>query len=275
MTSKERVQRALASCIPDRVPINYMANAGIDRWLKEHFGLRPDDTEWLLQALNVDFRAVDAPYRGPKLHEDIRERGVKVDDWGIHRCWVEHETGGYWDYCDFPLRDVTEEEILQWPMPSPDDFDYSGVSDYCEKNREYAIYLNVYFRLVEPEKRWSNFRDKHELYCAGHLIEAVVAHYEATGKRTLLDALCRYGGNQFRSPQGLSQTTSAVEEGRPYLAATPHACWPRRARMTLTQKGVQKGARNLTRIVKIGQIVARSGKMGLFAGTRKKEAVSL
>ncbi len=53
-------------------------------------------------------------------------------------------------------------------------------------------YLNAYYTVVEPEKRWSNLRDQHELYCAGHLIEAAVAHYEATGKRNLLDVMLRY-----------------------------------------------------------------------------------
>lgn len=53
-------------------------------------------------------------------------------------------------------------------------------------------YLNTHFQQVEPEKRWTNLRDCHELYCAGHLIEASVAHYQATGKRALLDVLCRY-----------------------------------------------------------------------------------
>ncbi len=53
-------------------------------------------------------------------------------------------------------------------------------------------YFNTYFTVVEPEKRWTNLRDWHELYCAGHLIEAAVAHFQATGKRVLLDALCRY-----------------------------------------------------------------------------------
>jgi DUF1680 family protein len=53
-------------------------------------------------------------------------------------------------------------------------------------------YLNSYFTVVEPEKRWTNLRDWHELYCAGHLIEAAVAHFQVTGKRVLLDALCRY-----------------------------------------------------------------------------------
>lgn len=53
-------------------------------------------------------------------------------------------------------------------------------------------YLNTHYIQVEPENRWTNLRDKHELYCAGHLIEAAVAHYSATGKRTLLDVMCRY-----------------------------------------------------------------------------------
>ncbi len=53
-------------------------------------------------------------------------------------------------------------------------------------------YLNTYFTAVEPEKRWANLRDAHELYCAGHVIEACVAHYAATGKRGLLDVACRY-----------------------------------------------------------------------------------
>lgn len=53
-------------------------------------------------------------------------------------------------------------------------------------------YLNAHFTVVEPDKRFTNLRDLHELYCAGHLIEAGVAHYHATGKRTLLDVMCKF-----------------------------------------------------------------------------------
>ncbi|MEO7910953.1 MAG: beta-L-arabinofuranosidase domain-containing protein [Roseiflexaceae bacterium] len=53
-------------------------------------------------------------------------------------------------------------------------------------------YLNTWFTTVDPASRWKNLRDWHELYCAGHLIEAAVAHFQATGKRSLLDVLCRY-----------------------------------------------------------------------------------
>ena len=52
-------------------------------------------------------------------------------------------------------------------------------------------YLNVHFTVVEPEKRWTNLRDWHELYCAGHLMEAAVAWAEATGRGEFLEVMCR------------------------------------------------------------------------------------
>jgi DUF1680 family protein len=52
-------------------------------------------------------------------------------------------------------------------------------------------YLNTYYTLVEPQNRWKNIQHGHELYCAGHLIEAAVAYQHATGKRKLLDVARR------------------------------------------------------------------------------------
>jgi len=141
MTSKERVLTTLAHQEADRVPINYHSNPGVDGRLKEHFGLDSHDGQGLRRALGVDFRGIAAPYAGPKLHEDIPERGVKVDNWGIHRRYVEHKTGGYWDYCDFPLQDADEETVANWAMPSPDDHDYSGVREACEKNSGFTLFV--------------------------------------------------------------------------------------------------------------------------------------
>lgn len=53
-------------------------------------------------------------------------------------------------------------------------------------------YLNSYFQTKAMDKRWTNLRDDHELYCAGHLMEAAVAYAEQCGKIDLLQALCRY-----------------------------------------------------------------------------------
>ncbi|MDA0338213.1 MAG: hypothetical protein O2782_23840, partial [bacterium] len=62
MTSRERVLTTLARQEPDRVPINYSANPGIDARLKRHFHLGADDSEGLKRALGVDFREVRAAY---------------------------------------------------------------------------------------------------------------------------------------------------------------------------------------------------------------------
>ncbi|MDL2229956.1 glycoside hydrolase family 127 protein, partial [Treponema sp. OttesenSCG-928-L16] len=53
-------------------------------------------------------------------------------------------------------------------------------------------YLNTYFTLVDPEGRWANLTEGHELYCAGHLIEAAAAYFESTGKKKLLDIARRF-----------------------------------------------------------------------------------
>lgn len=66
------------------------------------------------------------------------------------------------------------------------------IIDLIEKAQQPDGYLNIYYTAVEPENRWTNLRDRHELYDAGHLIEAAVAYYQATGKRKFLDVMCRY-----------------------------------------------------------------------------------
>lgn len=52
-------------------------------------------------------------------------------------------------------------------------------------------YLNTYYQLTDINKRWSDM-EKHEDYCAGHLIEAAIAYHNTTGKRKLLDVAIRF-----------------------------------------------------------------------------------
>src|SRR5207248_2327366 len=53
-------------------------------------------------------------------------------------------------------------------------------------------YLNCWYLGREPDKRWTNLRDNHELYCAGHLLEGAIAYFQTTGRRRFLDIMCRY-----------------------------------------------------------------------------------
>ncbi len=138
LTSKERVRITLACREADRVPIDYLGNPGIDRRLKTHFGLNADDDEGLRRALEVDFRSLHADYVGPRLHPEVA--GRRVDPiWGMHTRCIEHESGSYWDYCDFPLRDADEAAVAAWPLPTADDYDYSTIPAQCAAYRDYGL----------------------------------------------------------------------------------------------------------------------------------------
>jgi hypothetical protein len=54
-------------------------------------------------------------------------------------------------------------------------------------------YLYTFYSVPEkqPEKRWTDVRKMHELYCAGHFFEAAAAYYQATGKEKILDVALR------------------------------------------------------------------------------------
>ena len=65
------------------------------------------------------------------------------------------------------------------------------VIETIEKAQQEDGYLNTYFTIKEPEHRWQNLQECHELYCAGHMMEAAVAYYDATGKDKLLKVMER------------------------------------------------------------------------------------
>lgn len=144
MKSKDRVLKTLNHQVVDRVPLGFVgSNSQIDKQLKSHFRLAASDNDGLLESLNVDLRYfIFPPYKGPRLFEDIE--GLLIDPlWGVHMRWAANESGGYWDFVDFPLKDAAEEQVAVWPFPSPDDFDYAAVDTFCEKHADkYLVFGN-------------------------------------------------------------------------------------------------------------------------------------
>jgi DUF1680 family protein len=66
------------------------------------------------------------------------------------------------------------------------------IIDNLEKAQAPNGYVNCWYLQREPDKRWTNLRDNHELYNLGHLIEGAIAYSLATGRRRLLGILERY-----------------------------------------------------------------------------------
>ena len=138
MTPRERVLTAFAHCEPDRVPLDYQANPEIDLAMKRHHGLDDDDSEGLAEALGVDFRGCWPAYTGPPLHH--ASEGMHVNEWGARTRWIAHSAGGYWDLCQFPLAgSLSQDQVDRWPMPSPDDYSYDELLEYCDAHPNFPI----------------------------------------------------------------------------------------------------------------------------------------
>ena len=82
--------------------------------------------------------------------------------------------------------------------PDPDlEAKVDAIVAEIQKNQCEDGYFNIFFTVVQPENRWAN-RDWHELYCAGHLMEAAVAYAEATGKTAFLSCMEKYADYIYR-----------------------------------------------------------------------------
>jgi len=104
---------------------------------------------------------------------------------GTYHGWVfqDSDVAKWLEAVGYALADQADPELERLA---------DDVVDLLVRAQQPDGYLNTYYTVKEPGNRWTNVRDNHEMYCAGHLIEAAVAYYEAMGKRKLLDALCRY-----------------------------------------------------------------------------------
>ena len=79
-------------------------------------------------------------------------------------------------------------------------------------------YLNTFFTIKEPDRKWTNLQEAHEMYVSGHMIEAAVAYYQATGKEELLnimrrnaDLICsRFGHDKIRGFPGHQEIELAL-----------------------------------------------------------------
>jgi hypothetical protein len=130
----------------------------------------------------------------PAIHHQLEETG-RIAAWSLDpnrqapkrrkvvQMFWDSDTGKWLEAVGFSLHTHPDPALEQLA---------DTLIEQVAKSQQPDGYLNTYFTVLEPENRWRNLRDWHELYNAGHLIEAAVAYYQATEKRALLDVLARY-----------------------------------------------------------------------------------
>lgn len=124
----------------------------------------------------------------------VRDRFKETGRFGALRCeWkegMENKPHFFWD-SDTAKWIESVGYILKFEDNQNLESEVDELIDIIAENQGEDGYFNSYFNVVTDEKRFSN-RDRHELYCAGHLMEAAVSYYEATGKDKLLKCMCKY-----------------------------------------------------------------------------------
>ncbi len=81
---------------------------------------------------------------------------------------------------------------LEWHPDEQVERKIDETIDLIVKAQQPDGYIGTYYALNGLDQRWSNVTHKHELYCAGHMLEAAIAYYKSTGKDKLLQAMIRF-----------------------------------------------------------------------------------
>ncbi|GIP28113.1 hypothetical protein J23TS9_32430 [Paenibacillus sp. J23TS9] len=155
--------------------------------------VRIHDTFWSPRQLGVIETVV--PYQWDALNDNIpdaepshtienfRLAAKEADGEYYGMVFQDSDLGKWLETVGFVLSVTQDPQLVQIA---------DEVIDLLERAQQPDGYLNTYYTVKEPGKRWTNLRDNHELYCAGHLMEAAVSYYEATGKTKFLDIMSRY-----------------------------------------------------------------------------------
>ena len=136
MTHKERVLRSLNHRETDRVPFMYRDVPEVRSRLKKELNLVTD--EELFLYLDIDFRWVEPSYTGKPL---ALSNGHKKDIWGVEWKFTKFsDSAGYWNEAAHPLAEIFDPHALDdYPWPTLQDWDFSGVEKLCDLYTEYAI----------------------------------------------------------------------------------------------------------------------------------------
>lgn len=139
-------------------------------------------------------REVVIPYQWEALNDRVpgAERSGTVHNFQVAAGEKPGEFYGYW-FQDSDLAKWLEAASFSLAThPDPKlDAELDGIIATIAKAQQPDGYLDTFVQLTAPDKRWTNLFEWHELYIAGHFIEAGVAHFEATGKRTLLNVVVK------------------------------------------------------------------------------------
>lgn len=140
MNSRERVRSAILHKKTDRIPAAFEAVDNVVEKLLDYYGFSSYDE--LINRYEIDIVSSTPRYCGPQLRKYINEKGqvVKGSYWGYEETFYKTDFDEYPVTTFFPLNDAeTVNDIRKYKFPNPDWFDYSAITETCEKYPDKAI----------------------------------------------------------------------------------------------------------------------------------------
>lgn len=152
--------------------------------------------------INIERERNDNSIPNEKSHAIANFKIAAGRETGHHYGWVFQDSDVYkWlEAAAYTLKDDPDEKLREIA---------DGVVDLIGEAQEEDGYLGTYFSIEAPERKFMRLSESHELYCAGHFLEAAVAYYDATGNqkvieiaRRLADCIDRHFGREQGKIQG-------------------------------------------------------------------------
>ncbi len=174
-----------------------------DFWLEKSELVRCEMIPYQLSALNDNIEGAEKSYclenfKKASIIVENMKKGVKppkypADSWHYDESAPKNAFHG-WVFQDSDVYKWLE--AVAYSLVNHPDDDLQRKADkcidlICSAQLENG-YLDTLYIINNQDKIFTNLKDYHELYCFGHLAQAAIAYYDATGNKKLFDAACRF-----------------------------------------------------------------------------------
>lgn len=185
-----------------------------DFWLKRQRRIKDEMIPYQWEIIN-DLRTIEIAQTGGDMNKFDSEKSYVVNNFKVAAGLVKGERRGmvFQDSDAYKWLEAAAYTLADFEDPDLE-AKADSLIDLIGKAQQEDGYLNTYFTVNEPQRKYQSLYLSHELYCAGHFIEAAVAYYTVTKKKRVLEIACLADNiyNNFGPEEGKIHGSDGHEE---------------------------------------------------------------
>ncbi len=170
-----------------------------DFWLKRQRRIKDEMIPYQWEIIN-DLRTIEIAQTGGDMNKFDSEKSYVVNNFKVAAGLVKGERRGmvFQDSDAYKWLEAAAYTLADFEDPDLE-AKADSLIDLIGKAQQEDGYLNTYFTVNEPQRKYQSLYLSHELYCAGHFIEAAVAYYTVTKKKRVLEIACALADNIYNN----------------------------------------------------------------------------